>query len=249
MSLPLESVREQLLRAGVAPRCVARYVVELREHLSDLVDRERKAGLDAQAAAERARALLGTETQLAQAMIETAPKAWAVRAPWAVFALFPTAAVLMVILASDACLLRLLPPDQPAAWPSGIPNSYTAIFTAAVVFISYLLGPAAAAVSIFLALRQRLSSPWIWLGLALIAIASGMFGFYMHSVPSLDGRPAGALFSAIPNVWVHGHASRSGTATLIAARAGSLFVIAGMALRMLRARVLPDPGESDHSYT
>ena len=89
MSLPLENVRDRLLRAGVAPRFAGRYVIELREHLADLTERERKAGLDAAAASERARELLGTDTQLTQAMIETAPRTLAARAPWAVFGLLP----------------------------------------------------------------------------------------------------------------------------------------------------------------
>jgi hypothetical protein len=41
MSLPFETVREQLLRARVTPRYANRYVTELREHLADLIERER----------------------------------------------------------------------------------------------------------------------------------------------------------------------------------------------------------------
>lgn len=60
MSLPFEHVRVRLLRAGVPPRLVGRYIIELREHLADLTERECKAGLDATAASKRARELLGT---------------------------------------------------------------------------------------------------------------------------------------------------------------------------------------------
>lgn len=69
MPLPFEAVREQPLRAGVAPRNATRYVTELREHLADLVDRERESGLDAEEAADRALALMGTDADLVRAMI------------------------------------------------------------------------------------------------------------------------------------------------------------------------------------
>jgi hypothetical protein len=39
MHQPFESVRELLLRAGIAPRHARRYVTELREHLADLATR------------------------------------------------------------------------------------------------------------------------------------------------------------------------------------------------------------------
>src|SRR5690349_17785120 len=87
MQRPFESVREQLLRAGFAPRQARRYVTELQEHLADLTSQQRESGLDAEAAAERARRLLGSDAQLARAMIERGgPRSLAARAPWSVFA-------------------------------------------------------------------------------------------------------------------------------------------------------------------
>ncbi len=144
MSLPLENVRDRLLRAGIPPRFAGRYVIELREHLADLTERERKAGLDATAASERARELLGTDTQLTQAMIETAPRTLAARAPWAVFALLPLVTLMATIAAIVASMFRLLEPVQ-AAWPGGVPNTYVGIIAAASFVTSYLLGPAIAA--------------------------------------------------------------------------------------------------------
>ena len=66
-----ENVREQLLLAGIAPRHARRYVTELREHLADLVAQERATGLEVAPAEERARSLLGSDAQLAEAMIRT----------------------------------------------------------------------------------------------------------------------------------------------------------------------------------
>jgi hypothetical protein len=96
------NVRESLLRAGIAPRHVNRYVMELRDHLADLVAREHSAGLDLPAAASKARMILGTDTQLVQAMLDRdAPLSLAAKAPWAVFGILPLLAlvVTMILLA------------------------------------------------------------------------------------------------------------------------------------------------------
>jgi hypothetical protein len=244
VSLPLENVRDQLLRAGIPPRFAGRYVIELREHLADLTERERKAGLDATAASERARELLGTDTQLTQAMIETAPRTLAARAPWAVFALLPLVTLLAIIAAVVASMFRLLEPVQPA-WPGGIPNTYVGIIAAASFVTSYLLGPAIAAVCIFIALRQRRSSLWVWIGVGLVAVVSNLFGFHMNVHPPFGGHPGGASFSVVPAVYVDGHVSAAATLSLAAMRATVLFAIAACTFHFLQTRasqeVAPSP--------
>jgi len=236
VSLPLENVRAQLLHAGVPPRFARRYVVELREHLADLTERERKAGLDATAAGERARELLGTDTQLTQAMIETAPRTLAARAPWAVFALVPLVTLLAIIAGIVASMFRLLEQVQ-AAWPGGVPNTYVGTIAAASFVTSYLLGPAIAGACIFIALRQRLSSHWFWIGLAMIALASSLFGFHMKVFPPSGGEPGGHLFYVIPVVYVDGHKSAAATLSLAAMHATVLFSICAFAFHCLRKRI------------
>src|ERR1700730_5057535 len=52
MAKPFHELRERLLRAGVAPRHVRRYLAELADHLADLRAEEERAGaLDAERAA------------------------------------------------------------------------------------------------------------------------------------------------------------------------------------------------------
>lgn len=102
MSLPFETLREHLLRAGVTPRYVNRYVTELREHLADLIERERTSGLGIEQATEHALALIGREADLAKAAIERgAPLSVAARAPWAMYVILPVALWLVVL--SVAC--------------------------------------------------------------------------------------------------------------------------------------------------
>jgi hypothetical protein len=225
------------LRAGVPPRCAGRYVIELREHLADLTERERKAGLNAQAASERARELLGTDAQLTRAMIDTAPHSLAARAPWAVFALLPLVTLLAIIAAIVASMFQLLNPVY-ATWPGGVPNTYVGIIAATSFVTSYLLGPAMAGACIFIALRQRLSSLWVWIGLVLIALASSLFGFHMHVFPPLGADPGGPVFSVIPAVYVDGHVSAAATLSLVAMRATVLFTIAAFTFPSLRRRIV-----------
>jgi hypothetical protein len=59
--MPFDAVAETLLKGGIAPRHVRRYVRELAEHLDDLTAQQRAAGYDREGAASRARARLGDD--------------------------------------------------------------------------------------------------------------------------------------------------------------------------------------------
>ena len=69
MSAPFETLEDRLLRGGVAPRHVKRYLRELDEHLSDITEARAAAGHDAPVAAASARAALGPDEELADAML------------------------------------------------------------------------------------------------------------------------------------------------------------------------------------
>jgi hypothetical protein len=150
MPLPFESVREQLMRAGIAPHHAKRYVIELREHL-------------------------------AQAMIDKTPRSLSARAPWAVFALVPVMVLLTVVWAVATVMMRLLGPLH-SAWPGGVPDTYRGLIAAVSFVASYLLGPAIAGGCIALALRQRLTSRWVWVGLGP--------AWLPHEHPSASGWPS-----------------------------------------------------------
>ncbi len=240
MPPPFETVREQLLRAGIAPRRASRYVTELREHLADLTARERASGLDAREATDRAMALLGSDAQLAQAMIDRGvPRSLSARAPWAVFALLPVAVLMGLVWAISTVMMHLLWPVH-TTWPGGVPNTYTGLIAAASFVASYLLGPTITTVCIALALRQRLSSRWVWIGLGVIALFSGLLGFHMNILPPVGRHPGGAVFSTIPAVLVSGRVNAAATLEMAALRAALLFATAAMAYRALRMRLMPD---------
>jgi hypothetical protein len=237
MPLPFESVREQLLRAGIAPRHANRYVVELREHLADSTARERSAGLDEKTAGERARAKLGTDAQLAQTMIDKTPRSLASRAPWAMFALLPVVALIAIVGAIVYAMFQLLTPAH-LTWPGGVPNTYAGLISVTSLVANYLLGPVIAAGCIVLALRHRVASSWVWIGLTLIALLSGFLGFHMNTLPS----GAVVTFSVVPAVVVNGRASFD--VAMAGARAVVLFTIAAVAYRTLKTRL----SRTDHAY-
>src|SRR5215470_20178193 len=90
MPKPFDELRERLLRAGVAPRHVRRYLAELADHLADLTNEELHAGRGRADADSAALVRLGTMEELAQAMISRRDcQSWCARAPWAMFSLAP----------------------------------------------------------------------------------------------------------------------------------------------------------------
>ena len=237
MRQPFENVREQLLNAGIAPRHVTRYVTELREHMADLAARERATGLAAQQADERALALLGDEKQLAQAMIDKgATRSLAARAPWSVFAVLPVVVLLSVLGVTFFSMFQLLWPVRDLA-PADMPAGYIALIAVVSFVTNYVIGPLLAAASITVALRQRLASSWVWIGLALVALISGPLGFHMHSISSADGQTR-TIFSGTGVVFLEGHANVAATLSVAALRAAVLFTMAAIAYRMLQSRFM-----------
>jgi len=140
-----------------------------------------------------------------------------------------------VVWAVATAMMRLLGPLH-SAWPGGVPDTNNGLIAAVSLVVSYLLGPAIAGGCIALALRQRLSSRWVWVGLVLIALFSGLLGFHMNILPPHGGHPGGAVFSAVPAVFVNGRMNAAATLGVIALRAGFLFAIAALAYRALRGR-------------
>jgi hypothetical protein len=179
MQKPLQELGERLLRAGVAPRHVRRYVKELSDHLADLTREEGRSGLsrtDAEAAALRR---LGSIEQLAQAMIEQRGlHSWSARAPWAVFSCTPLLVLTLAYL--FACFILwsgwqiFLPrADTPFVENSGpiyaLQNIYfqigRMIYFMAPILVGWGIGLVAA--------RQRLKAIWPAVGMALVAWMGG----------------------------------------------------------------------------
>ncbi|HEV2704261.1 MAG TPA: hypothetical protein VGV09_21730 [Steroidobacteraceae bacterium] len=232
-----DSLREQLLRAGIAPRRVRRYVVELREHLSDLAECGRASGLNATQAHGRAMLLLGGDAELAQAMIQSVPRlSLAARAPWMVFVMWPTLLLVAATFLSALLLIRLLWPVQ-GLTPAEMPANYRTLLDLANVVINYVVVGVLSASCITVALRQRLASGWIWVGLGFMAVFSGCFGFHMHVVPPAGGHAGDTSYSLAGLVFVDGHVNSAATFAAAALHAGTLFAMTATSYALLRTRI------------
>ena len=172
-----DAVAETLLKGGIAPRHVRRYVRELEEHLDDLTAQQRAAGYDREDAASRARARLGDDSELAQAMLDQpGMRSWPARMLWLVFLLLPPVLTAVIGLALYAAVYfigygaakinALLPLPE-----TGLEN----FSTAAMAAVQALAAPAMAALLVLLAQRQRLKPVWPLLGIALLLLLTPLF--------------------------------------------------------------------------
>jgi hypothetical protein len=171
MAKPFNELRERLLRAGVAPRHVRRYLTELADHWTDLTGEEERAGRSRADAESAALVRLGGIDDVARAMIEQRHfQSWCVRAPWAVFGLAPLFLLAGAYLV--ACLILLsgwnifLPgTDSPFVPVGGFAILYFDIgrllYYSAPILVGWGIG--------YVAVRQRLKAVWPMAGLVLIA--------------------------------------------------------------------------------
>ena len=175
MSKSFNELGERLLRSGVAPRHVRRYLSELADHLADLTAEEERAGRSRADAKSAALIRLGGMDDLARAMIEQRQfQSWSVRAPWAAFGVAP---LLFLAAAWGVALFILwsgwnifLPgSDTPFVRIDGLAIVYFGIgkliFFGAPILIGWGIG--------VVTIRQRLKPMWPAAGLALIALIGG----------------------------------------------------------------------------
>lgn len=188
MSKPFKELRERLLRTGVAPRHVRRYVNELSDHLADLRAEEERAGRDRAEAESAALARLGGMESLAKAMIEQRQfQSWSARAPWAVFGLGPLcilAAAWLVALVILWTGWQIFLPEESTPFV-GIIDGWAMLYFGvgrllyfgAPLFIGWFMA--------VVAIRQRSKTWWPLPGMALIALLASAAQVYASRV-SLD---------------------------------------------------------------
>lgn len=189
MSQPFRELRERLLRAGVAPRHVRRYLRELTDHLADLVAEEQRAGLTLADAEAISLTRLGTTEHLAQAMLQQPQlRSWTARIPWVIFTLAPVA--LLAGSYAVACFILW------SGWQMFLPDLSTPfvrvdVGDAGMLYFAigrnlYMYGPVLIGWAIaLLAVRQRLS--WRWPAVAFLLLALMGTSAHVHVA-----RPAGA---------------------------------------------------------
>ncbi|MGH9528958.1 MAG: permease prefix domain 1-containing protein, partial [Terriglobales bacterium] len=185
MHQSFRELRERLLRAGVAPRHVRRYLNELADHFDDLTAEEERGGSSREDAESAALSRLGGIDALAKAMIEqrrfqSSLRAWCVRAPWAMFGLAPLC--LLAVAYVIACLIlwfgwKIFLPgsDTPFVRINGLgTREELAIFYFQLGRLFYFAAPLLIGWGIeVVAARQRLKAVWPTAGLVLIAWMGG----------------------------------------------------------------------------
>ena len=186
MAKPFHELRERLLRAGIAPRHVRRYLTELADHLADLRAEEERAGRSRADAESAALNRLGGADELAKAMMNQRQfQSWCVRAPWAMFGLAP------VLLLAGAWFVALF--ILWSGWQIFLPGAGTPfgaghyrIFDLANLYFQlgrsiYFGAPILVGWGIALiAARQRLKAIWPAIGLVLTALMGGAGQVHAH---------------------------------------------------------------------
>ena len=176
MAQPFNELRERLLRAGVAPRHVRRYLNELADHLADLRAEEERAGRSRADAESAALIRLGGMDDLAKAMTEQRHfQSWCGRAPWAMFGLAPLlflAGAYFVACLYLWCGWKIFLPgaDTPfGGVPTGPIYGLANIYFQAGKFYYYSAPILVGWTLALVAARQRLKAVWPTIGLVLIA--------------------------------------------------------------------------------
>jgi hypothetical protein len=169
---PFQSLRERLLRGGVAPRYVRRYVNELTDHLEDLTVEEEQTQPNRSMAKTAALLRLGQNEELEKAMMEQRNlQSWSKRAPWMVFGLGP---VLSLVGAFSLTYLALILVGRYFVDGTHV-NEATVFFVGfGIVGWFYVLCPLIVGWGIAaLAIRHRMGIKWPAIGMAFAAILGG----------------------------------------------------------------------------
>lgn len=174
-----DELMESLLRAGIAPRHVKRYVHELRDHFEDLLREEIANGVPAADAEIVARRRLGSNEILADAMLQRPERSIMARFPVLVFGAGPVLALIaliffgvvfeIILLSTHLAITHWLDPPTadvaitPPQWLSLTLGTLNGLLTYASPLII-------AAVMYVLVQRQRMSLRWMMLAGAIIAV-------------------------------------------------------------------------------
>lgn len=176
------NLREQLLRAGIAPRHARRYIAELRHHHDDLVAEECAHGVTGAAANAAAVARLGSNDELAAALLaKPGMRSVTARYPWLVFAILPPLAVIagLVLLVIGMQLIGIRTgiyiPRHGYLLP--VPVWFVRTVSGVMFAVNFVIVPLAGALLALAAQRQRMKLFWPLLGVALLLLLGVHGGF------------------------------------------------------------------------
>lgn len=169
-----DDVKERLLRSGVAPRHVRRYIGELGDHFDDLVGEAMAGGMTRGGAEKNARARLGRDHDLAKVMLERPElRSWSTCYPWAVFVLGPAVLPLTALVAAvfvEGFCFNVITTfyKNPAHLPP--PTWFNDIVSAWNWSATHVLPLIIAILLCLMGIRQRTKPAWIFAAVAIACI-------------------------------------------------------------------------------
>jgi len=198
----------------MAPRHVRAYLDELSQHFDDLMRAETGSGQNHDAAFTRARARLGSEDELAAAMLARPElRSLSARFPWAVFGIGPAILLALLIVAAVFAQIGAMKISEYGAhlamrdWGAG-GRSLIAAWNWAMM---YVFPPAVAAAIFGFGARRFIGLRWLALGALLVALLGAMdtVATLISNVPhesafsvgfgfNSDKTPPRILFNIIP---------------------------------------------------
>ncbi len=194
------ALKEHLLRAGIAPKHVRRYVAELEDHFDDLVHEETARGLTRIDAESVARVRLGDDDTLANTMLDRPElQSFAARHPWAVFGIAPPVALASVVafgIFTDTVFFSLL--GSAANVGAAVPDWGKAAVATWHGLLMYAAPLAVAAVIGLIGLRQRIEMAWLILGASIVLMLGSFLqiGVVWSDLPGQSSLSVGLHMSA-----------------------------------------------------
>ena len=193
-----DDLRERLLRAGVAPRHVRRYLAELRHHHDDLLAEERTHGVTGSRADEAANTRLGSDEELATALLAKPQlRSVSARYPWLVFGILPPLAVIMglvlLVIVSQQLVVTTGAYIPRQGFRSPVPTWLAWGYNGMMFAVNFLIVPLLGALLAWAAHRQRMRLIWPLLGMLLL-LSLGVHGNFHIDAEGRVFRYVGIIF-------------------------------------------------------
>jgi hypothetical protein len=175
------SLRERLLREGVAPKHVRRTIAELRDHHTDLFAEAFAGGCSIENAEREASIRLGDEDCLAAEILARPElRSWGHRWPWIAYWVTPTFLLGLAFAALPLLLgvSQVVRTDQGTfsdRW--GSPTAVWSVSGAIRLFYSFGLPVLLAAACCFAAGQRRVALRWPLIGVIIASIVGGAIQF------------------------------------------------------------------------
>jgi hypothetical protein len=173
--LDFNSLRERLLREGVAPKHVRRTIAELQDHHTDLFAEAFSRGCTLEEAGIEASVRLGDEDTLAAEIIARPElKSWAHRLPWVAYCVIPPVLFVAGFIGAFLLLGLSVQVDRYSfARHWGSPDTSRSLVGAIRLVSMFGLPLFLAGACCFLAARRRAAVRWPVLGVIMMSIIGG----------------------------------------------------------------------------